>query len=273
MEKMNVFVTAKAYPVESASYEEVVCTAGITDKGNLIRIYPVPFRRLRKDLRFEKYQWITIEVEKREANKDCRKESYRCNIDSIRIGEKINSENCWEKRKEIFIKQIPIYYNYEELYSASDKTKKDFISLAIFKPSQVIGIEYEKKPTSKDKPSKFKQLEFDLANEVLPYNPKPAREMPYYVRYKFIDSQGKAYKSLIEDWEAYSLFWRYKDKGKSAEEAIQIVQDKYESLIEGNDIYFFMGTRFRDHIIYNNKNYFSIISVFKHKKQEQLYLF
>lgn len=272
MEKMNVFVTAKAYPVESASYEEVVCTAGITDKGNLIRIYPVPFRKLRKDLRFDKYQWITIEVEKREANKDCRKESYRCNINSIEVGEKVNSENHWEKRKELFIKQTPIYYNYEELYYASDKTKKDFISLAIFKPSQVIGIEYEKKP--KLKTEKPKQLEFDLETEVLPYNPQPAREMPYYVRYKFIDDQGNTYKSLIEDWEAYSLFWRYIDnKGYSQEEAIKIVQEKYESFIKGNDIYFFMGTRFRDHIIYNNKNYFSIISVFYPKKQEQLYLF
>ena len=44
--KTRVFITVKAYPTLSYKYDELVCTAGITDEGKWMRIYPVPFRHL-----------------------------------------------------------------------------------------------------------------------------------------------------------------------------------------------------------------------------------
>ena len=47
MSKMRkVFITAKTYPTLSKKYYELVCTAGILDDGNWVRIYPLPFRKL-----------------------------------------------------------------------------------------------------------------------------------------------------------------------------------------------------------------------------------
>lgn len=46
MKKEKIFITVKTYPSISASYGELVCTAGIREDGSWIRIYPVPFRTL-----------------------------------------------------------------------------------------------------------------------------------------------------------------------------------------------------------------------------------
>jgi hypothetical protein len=40
----RVLITVKTYPNPSKSYQETVCTAGIDEDKNWIRIYPVNFR-------------------------------------------------------------------------------------------------------------------------------------------------------------------------------------------------------------------------------------
>ncbi len=42
-EKKRVLVTVKAYPEKSKKYGEVVCTIGLTEEGEWIRLYPIPF--------------------------------------------------------------------------------------------------------------------------------------------------------------------------------------------------------------------------------------
>jgi len=53
--RMKVLITVKAYPAISKKYNETVCTAGITEEGKWIRIYPIPFRQLEYDNQFRKY--------------------------------------------------------------------------------------------------------------------------------------------------------------------------------------------------------------------------
>lgn len=62
--KMKVFIVVKTYPALSSKYDEIVCTAGINENGDWIRIYPIPFRKLLYEKRYKKYQWIEFEVEK-----------------------------------------------------------------------------------------------------------------------------------------------------------------------------------------------------------------
>ncbi|MCI5123143.1 MAG: hypothetical protein D3925_01370 [Candidatus Electrothrix sp. AR5] len=59
---MKVFVTAKTYPNLSSKYTETVCTAGINEGGEWVRIYPIPYRSLKKEQKFKKYQWIDADV-------------------------------------------------------------------------------------------------------------------------------------------------------------------------------------------------------------------
>ena len=46
IKEAKVLITVKAYPKPSGKYDELVCTAGLLDGKDWIRIYPVPFRLL-----------------------------------------------------------------------------------------------------------------------------------------------------------------------------------------------------------------------------------
>ena len=43
-EKTRVLITVMTYPHPSVSYRELVCTAGITDNYNWVRLYPIDYR-------------------------------------------------------------------------------------------------------------------------------------------------------------------------------------------------------------------------------------
>lgn len=45
-QKLKVLITVKTYPIPSAKYDELVCTAGVTGAGDFIRLYPINFRDL-----------------------------------------------------------------------------------------------------------------------------------------------------------------------------------------------------------------------------------
>ena len=105
--KKKVLITARTYPTPSRKSIEVSCTAGITDEGKWIRLFPIPYRSLDRDKRFRKYQYIGVNVTK--AFSDIRPESYKIDIDSIEIlSDPIPSINKWEKRREkIFALKSP----------------------------------------------------------------------------------------------------------------------------------------------------------------------
>jgi hypothetical protein len=78
---------------------EVSCTAGITDDGKWIRLFPVPYRYLEGDQQFEKYEWITASVAR--ATDDKRPESYRLNADTIQVGDFIGPADNWRARRDL----------------------------------------------------------------------------------------------------------------------------------------------------------------------------
>ena len=84
-EKKKILLVVKAYPESSKKHGSVVCTAGVTDDGELIRIYPIPFENFRGKSRIPKYTWIEAEVKKATDEKLKRKESYKVRQDSIKI--------------------------------------------------------------------------------------------------------------------------------------------------------------------------------------------
>ena len=79
MTKKKVLITVTTYPLPSRSYDELVCTEGILETGEWIRIYPVPLKFL-KGLREKgkietfKYNWIELNLKKR--SDDFRPESH-----------------------------------------------------------------------------------------------------------------------------------------------------------------------------------------------------
>lgn len=103
-ERARVLVTVKAAPEPSAKYGDTVCVAGIRiDEGRAewVRLYPFPFRWMRKDQRFRKYDIIDVDVHR--GGSDDRPESFRPDIDSLKISDHLDS---WKQRHEV-MRRVP----------------------------------------------------------------------------------------------------------------------------------------------------------------------
>jgi hypothetical protein len=96
--RKRVLIAVRTYPVPATKSIEASCTAGITEDGRWIRLFPVPFRLMAADNRFSKWQWITTDLVKAS---DSRPESFKLNSDTIRAEEKLGTQDGWRARKEI----------------------------------------------------------------------------------------------------------------------------------------------------------------------------
>jgi hypothetical protein len=98
-EKKKALIVVRTYPTPASKGVEVSCTAGITDDGKWLRLFPVPYRLLETEKRFKKYQWIEVEVTKAP---DPRPESHKIRPQSIEIlSDVLSSDKAWKDRKDI----------------------------------------------------------------------------------------------------------------------------------------------------------------------------
>jgi hypothetical protein len=132
----KVLITVRTYPVPSKKQIEVSCTAGITDDGKWIRLYPVPYRFLNPDKRFSKYQCIEASVMK--SVSDPRPESFKVNPDTIKIIQPaIPTLNKWEMRKE---KVFPLKsHSLCELEAL--RNLNEYPTLGFIKPKSILSLD------------------------------------------------------------------------------------------------------------------------------------
>lgn len=236
----KVLITVMTYPHPSRGYQELVCTAGVTDTGDWVRLYPVDYRYRENHQKFRKYQWIEVELEPTGAGNDKRKESRRPNLESIRVlGEPLDTNDGWRARREI-IDHLP-HMTRNQLMALHEQ---DRTSLGIVRPSRVLDLEIraadpEWKPEWQ---MLFKQLTL--------FGPpqKPLRKIPFTFHYVFEceDSGGKAHTAMCEDWELGALFLKEAERLGTDKAAADSVRRKYleEMCDPQKDTRFFMGTHF-----------------------------
>lgn len=82
---VKILITVMTYPHPSRGYQELVCTAGVTEALEWVRLYPIDYRYRPKRQRFRKYQWLEVELDARHKSNDNRKESRCPDLESIRI--------------------------------------------------------------------------------------------------------------------------------------------------------------------------------------------
>lgn len=243
MEKLRVLITIKTYPIPSAMYDELVCTAGVTEAGEFIRLYPVNFRELEYAKKYKKYQWMEVLAE-RHKGRDVRKESYRPDTRSIKmLGEAIPTESSgtWDRRAQYVLARKS--ESMEHLY---EQQQRDRTSLGIFKPAKVHDLIF--KPDAKEwKPEFLAELQQQRLWDDRSTTRQPPRKVPWKFQYKFECSDQRCngnHCMMIEDWELGALYWREIDKGASPEEAAQSVRYKFLDQIcsPDRDTHFFVGT-------------------------------
>lgn len=270
----KVLITVKTYPSLSEKYDELVCTAGFLEDGSWIRIYPVPFRKLDYQNRYEKWHWIELDLVKNTS--DFRPESYRPSDlnKEIRILDKIDTKNDWSVRKEFTLKNV--FTNMTDLIKNA-KEKDNGISLAVIKPKNVIDFiwepcerEWDKKKIDKVISNQAQGSLFDIEETRTIF--KVVKKLPYKFSYIFATEDNVERTIMIEDWELGALYWNcLKNSDGDEEVACRKVKEKYFNYMWlKRDLYFFMGTTFKFHNVAPNP--FIIIGAFYPPKDIPLQL-
>src|SRR5437868_4072784 len=101
-EMKRALIVVRTYPVPSLLGIESSCTAAITESGEWLRLFPVPWRLLRVEQQFRKYEWIEARVVK--ASDDSRLESYRLKQDGLQVlSAPVSTADGWKARKEVVL--------------------------------------------------------------------------------------------------------------------------------------------------------------------------
>ena len=272
MAKTKVLITVKTYPTLSGKYDELVCTAGFTEDGEWIRIYPIQFRQKSYDQQYKKYDWIELDLVRKTS--DFRPESFRPeNIDDeIEVIDHLGtgSKRDWSARKDIILKNV---YDDMDLLKAEAKDNNTYTSLATFKPTKILDFTAELVDREWDQDKLDSLNSLNLLNYTDGKKFEVVKKLPYKFKYKFEDSNGKVSNMMIEDWEVGQLYWNCLSNHNGDEvKAIEDVKKKYfDHFVNDCDLYFFLGTSQAFHL--RSRNPFMIIGAFYPKKSIQGTLF
>jgi hypothetical protein len=262
LNNIKVLITVKTYPLPSNKYKELVCIAGVLEDGRWIRIYPIIFRSLPKDKKFEKYEWIQLDLVRNTS--DFRPESYRPKSDasSIHILHKVGTEHEWAERKKYVLKEM--FTSLEELIMRAKSDK--CTSLATFRPREIIDfiVEEDTRTWKQQWSAYYEQYGlFEIDEKGEGVLRKKVDKVPYKYSYKFIcEGESKPHTLMIEDWEIGALYWHCLKQAEEDEtEANNLVRKKYfDEFLNKKDIYLFLGTTKQYHKVAPNP--FVIIGVF-----------
>lgn len=132
----KVLITVMTYPHPSRGYQELVCTAGITEGGEWVRLYPIDYRYRPRHQQFKKYQWVEVGLAPHGSGNDRRKESRKPDLDSIRIlGKPLSTANGWHERRTI-VDRLPVHTvkALQHLYDT------ELVSLGVVRPARVLDM-------------------------------------------------------------------------------------------------------------------------------------
>lgn len=235
--KKRVLILAKTEPSPSKKYGSTVCTAGITDEGEFIRLYPIPYRLFCGDGGFSKYDWIEVECEKNPD--DGRPESYKINSDTITHIRHVDTDFNWAERNDVILPHVS--KNIKELEVKG-------VSLGIIRPQTVIDLVKSNKedgvPDSAKEYRKTLQMIFD---EEAKLKKIPLIEpLSKYFRYRFrCEGEESDHNLMCEDWEIYQSLRSWIEVYGSEEAAWEKMYEKFMTkFTKEKDLCFFVGTHY-----------------------------
>lgn len=244
----DILILCKTYPSPSGKYVETSCVAGVDADGNLIRLFPVPFRLITKDQQFKKWQWIKAKIDK--ASRDHRPESHTIKVDTIQGGAEVSTRKEWAERR-LSLDKIKLFTDFDAINA--ERLNNDR-SLALLKPERIVNLEIVSVTNPNWTDDELAKLEQEQKQAGLfDDDDKPSirtlRKLPcdFYYLYECLTPDGpKTFKHKIVDWEVGALYWRcVQSKGENWEETFRA---KLEAELPSKDLMFLMGNihRFQD---------------------------
>lgn len=230
----KVLIVVKTYPTPARKGVEVSCTVGITEDGQWIRLFPLPFRFLRSEKQFKKYQWIEVAVTKAS---DPRPDSWVVDLDSIKVlGDPLPTSDGWQARKVIALPLLA-----PSLCHLVRTREKTGATLGIFKPEEIKGLIIEP-----EEPATWTERELNILSQESMFDRKPPKlleKIPYKFIYSFTcdDPDCRGHRLSVVDWEVAQAYrsWR-KCYGNQWE---QPFRRRFETeMIHKCDTHFYVGT-------------------------------
>lgn len=232
----RVLVTVRTYPTPARKGIEVSCTAGITDGGQWIRLFPIPYRFMEPDQRFQKYQWIESLVKK--AN-DGRRESYTPDLDSLRVvSDVLPRTNEWAGRRQLVAPVIgPSMCHLQRDLRGHRRTGA---TLGLVKPRSIdrLIIRPDNPEWSAEDLARLRQYPL--------WGTAPKRElekMPMKFTYRFHceDAACRGHNLRCTDWEMAQTYRRWRQVyGPDWERPFR--QRWEDEMANKNDTHFYVGT-------------------------------
>lgn len=251
----RILILCKTYPSPSSKYVETSCVAGMDESGQLVRLFPVPFRLITDDQQFKKWQWIEARV--RKSTDDRRPESHRISVDTIQtLGTPLSTRDAWAERR-LAIDRVEVFDDFEQLEAARQCRG---ISLGLVRPSRLVDVLIFKGSSADwtpDEVAKLLQAQnqgslFDQDSEQRSL--KLLKKLPFDFHYQYecvVDGMTKSYKHKLVDWEAGALYWNIHRRTDWQ----NAFRQKWLTEFSQNDVVFLMGT------IHRFPNQWLIVSV------------
>jgi hypothetical protein len=210
-EQKRILILCKTYPSPSTKHVETSCVAGLDETGQLIRLFPVPFRLVTDDQQFKKWQWIRARV--RKATEDHRTESHRISVDTIETqGDPLSTKQDWLARRQA-IAAVKVYEDFADLETAR---QADGVTLGLVRPSRLVHLKISKASAaewSDEEIAKLMQAQnqgslFDQDSEQRQL--KLLKKLPHDFHYEYecaTPNDTATYTHKLVDWEAGALYW------------------------------------------------------------------
>jgi hypothetical protein len=235
-ETKKALIVVRTYPVPDALGIESSCTAAITDDGKWIRLFPVPWRLLNRDQRFQKYEWVQVSVVK--AAEDTRLESYRLRQDGIQIlSGPLSTAKAWKARKDIV---FPLSAHCLCCLTRQ-RDIQQYPTLGIFRPANIARLRI-----SPAYPPTWTDGELAMLRQQNLFVEAPTRELekiPFIFRYEFhcAESTCPGHSLMCTDWEMSQSYRQWRSMyGQNWE---SYFRQRYETeMIHRNDTHFYVGT-------------------------------
>jgi hypothetical protein len=203
-QRARIMITVKTYPELSTKYHETSCVAGIRldhGKPRHVRLFPVPFRLLGEESQFAKYSIIEVDVQRHRG--DRRPESWRPNLETLAVVDRLGTADGWRER---FSKIRPLVA--PSLCAIKREQEARGTSLGVFRPAEFADFRFESaEPWPASKAALADQMDL-LAQDL-----RQLEWVPLEFRYRFrcADDSCSGHDMGLRDWEvgeSYRKFFR-----------------------------------------------------------------
>lgn len=251
-------ILIKAQPHRSSRYFETVCCAGVGRDQRWRRQYPVPFRILKDDQKFGRWQWVSYDYVR--PKDDLRKESQKVLAPTLIVKERMKAGE-----RADFLSPLVRH----SLREADDRRD----SLTLVRPKSIRIEAFEKSPEElasetqkhKDLADQLSLLEDDETVEPL----TPCR-MQFVLHWQ--DQDGGHHRQECDDWETAAAFNRF-DRQYGERKAIEFLKEKYEQQYFEAGLVLGFSTHSRRNLEFSDRNQWLLVGMIRLNETKQASLF